>query len=208
MRPALEFMLSKSKEADESQVESFAHEAVNDFIYEVKHLPDAILPQKIKEKVLEKLALIDILPGVFAHNFTDQQLDEYYDELSLTGDESMVATAIKIQEFQRKIKNDFKFLFTKGSKSSLDSSAHSDLLSYNTLTDELRKFSLRKPTFDWGLAANQKFFIFSFRTDFFYENLTNRNLICLDILSMVSRKKTQVFQPSNFILGHHNSCKV
>lgn len=49
-------------------------------------------------------------------------------------------TALEIQRFHRRINNDYKYLFTKGSKSSLDSASQSDGISYNTLDDTFSKF--------------------------------------------------------------------
>lgn len=140
MRPAVELLLSQFSEIDVQQVERFTRDAVNDFVERIKTVNESVLSEDVKQKVVEKLNKIDILPGPFSHNFTEHHLEEFYDEMKLKGNENLVKSTIQIQRFHKKIDNDYKDLFTKNSKSSLDSSAKSDFLSYNTINDELSKF--------------------------------------------------------------------
>lgn len=139
MRPGLEMLLTTAHDRDSVKIDQFVKGGVDDFTEVIKNIDESILSKEVKEKTLEKLSKIVILTNSFAHNFTTQHLEEYYDELNLEGNENLVESAFEIQRFYRRIKNDYKDLFTKNSKSSLDSAAQSDLLSYNTLNDEFSK---------------------------------------------------------------------
>lgn len=139
MRPGLEVLLANANERDVTKLEKFVSSAIQDFVDKVKTLDESILKPEIKEKVLLKLGAIDLLSDLFAHNFTKNNLEEYYEELNLKGDEDLVASALEIARFHRRINNDYKHLFTEGSKSSLDSASQSDGISYNTLDDTFRR---------------------------------------------------------------------
>lgn len=139
MRPALELLQSKSHEADNLNVERFAREVVNDFVEQIKKFGENVLSADDKEKLLQKISKIDYVAGLFHRNFTVDHLDEYYDELELNGGENVVESALKIEKFHKKISNDFRFSFVTDSKSFLDSKSQSDLISYDTLSDELSK---------------------------------------------------------------------
>ena len=135
IRPGLELLQSKSSERDSSEVTKFTRGVVNDFIQKIKTVNESVLSDEVKSKVVQKLESIDYLPGLFAHNFTEKRLEEFYADLDLKGNEKLVEMALKIEGFHKKLLNDYK-----GSEISLDSSASSDAISYNTITDELGKF--------------------------------------------------------------------
>lgn len=137
MRPALEVLLSKDTTRDTDRLESFAKNAVHEFIERVKKVNESVLSKEVKKNTVEKLNKITILSKIFAKNFSEQNLKDYYEELNLKGDESLVKSALEIKRFHWKIQNDYKDLFSEGSQSWIDSSSQSDLVSYNTLSDEL-----------------------------------------------------------------------
>lgn len=143
MRPALEVLLSKAKDRDTEKLHRFANDAVHDFIEKVKSLNESILSKEVKQKVIEKLNRITILSELFARNFSEQNLDDYYEELNLNGDENLVQTALEMQKFYKRIENDYKNHFTEGSKIWLDTAAQRDLILYDILSDELSKFSVQ-----------------------------------------------------------------
>lgn len=90
MRPGLEIMLESANERDSVKLQAFTRSAINDFVEKVKNVDESILKADIKEKTLTKLGAIDLLSGSFAHNFTEKNLEEYYEELNLKGDEDLV----------------------------------------------------------------------------------------------------------------------
>lgn len=139
MRPALELLQSKSHEVDNRVVEKFARDTVADFADAVKSFDEKVMSSEVKEKVLEKMSAIDYVAGLFHRNFTEDNLENFYDELDLTGDENIVESALKIEKFYKRLFNDYKFSFIKDSKSFLDSKSQSELLSYDLLSDELSK---------------------------------------------------------------------
>lgn len=140
MRPGLEMLLSTAQERDPQKVDEFVRGVVNDFIDAIKAVDDeSILSKEVQEKTLEKLSKIELLSHSFAKNFTKEHLEVFYDELNLQGEENLVESALEIRKFSNRIRNDYKDVFTKNSKSSIDSSSRNDLISYNTLSDELSK---------------------------------------------------------------------
>lgn len=141
MKPALEVLLSKESERDTEKIDKFVKDAVQDFIAKVKSVNETILSKEVKEKTVEKLSKIKVLTKLFTKDLNEKNLDEYYDELDLKGDETFVQSALKMQKFSRKIRNDYKDHFTAGSKSWLESAAQANLVTYNALSDELSKAS-------------------------------------------------------------------
>ena len=141
MRPALEVLLSIESYRDAEKLDKFAKDAIQDFIEKVKTENETILSKEVKEKTVEKLIKIKVLSKLFTKDLNDKNLDEYYDELDLKGDETFIQSALKMQKFLKKIRNDYKDHFTEGSKSWLESAAQVDLVTYNTLSDELSKSS-------------------------------------------------------------------
>lgn len=139
MRPALELLQSQSHEADNLAAEKFARDVVKDFVEQIKKFGDDVLSADDKEKLLEKIAKIDCIAGLFHRNFTVDHLDEYYNELELNGDENVVESALKIEKFYKKLRNDYRFSFVTDSKSFLDSKSQSELISYDSWSDELSK---------------------------------------------------------------------
>jgi hypothetical protein len=135
MRPALEVFQSQSKEKNQKQVEEFAREAVSAVIEKVKSTGDEYLSKDVRDKAVEKLRSMDLRANFFGRNFTVENLEEFFDELELKGDEDLLESSLKIQNFHRKIRNDYRDLFVMGSKSWTDSASQSDLISYNTLDD-------------------------------------------------------------------------
>lgn len=138
----MEFLLSKRSDRDTESLEKFVKGAVYDFIEKVESFNESVLSNEVKQNVVEKLNQITVLPGLFATNFSEKNLEDYYEELELKGDEDLVQSALEIRKFNKKINNDYKDHFTEGSKSWLDSAAQADLISYNTLSDKLSKFCI------------------------------------------------------------------
>lgn len=166
MNPAVEVLQSRSLERDADAVGKFVRGAVDDIIEYTKKVNESILKPDIRDKLIEKLKLIDILAKSFAHNFTDDRLEEYYTDLNLDGKEDLVKGALEIEKFYRRIRNDYKDHFEKNSRSSLDSDSQRDSISYNTLEDTLgellllyrntRKFFMK--TFHLGVPSRLTYY--------------------------------------------------
>lgn len=140
MRPAMEILVSKSKERNPQDVDAFVKNAINDFKFMIKTANESVLPKEAANKTVEKLDKMKVLSDTFASNFTEAHLEDYYQELDLKGDEGLVESALAIEKFIKKVNNMYKNRFDEGSKISLDSSASTDGISYNTLSDEFSKF--------------------------------------------------------------------
>lgn len=156
MRPALEILVSKSKERNPQDVDAFVKTAINDFKFMIKTANESVITKAAADKTLEKLNKIKVLSDTFASNFTEANLEEYYQELKLKGDEGLVESALAIEKFTKKVNNMYKNRFDEGSKISLDSSASSDNINYNTLNDEFSKFSSK--TFNQMICRHFKYF--------------------------------------------------
>lgn len=136
----MEILVSKSKERNPQDVDAFVKNAINDFKFMIKTANESVLPKEAADKTVEKLDKIKVLSDTFASNFTEAHLEDYYQELELKGDEGLVKSALAIEKFIKKVNNMYKNRFDEGSKVSLDSSASTDGISYNTLSDEFSKF--------------------------------------------------------------------
>lgn len=139
MSPAVEILQSRSGERDAEALGKFVRGAVDDIIEFTMKVNESILKSDIRDKLVEKLKVIDILAESFAHNFTDDRLEDYYADLNLNGKEELVESALEIENFYRRIQNDYKDHFVKNSRSSLDSDSQRDSISYNTIDDTLCK---------------------------------------------------------------------
>lgn len=139
MRPALEILVSKSKERNAKDVHAFIENTINDFTVMIKNANESVLTKDAVDKTIEKLSKINVLSDTFFRNFTEASVDDYYQELELKGDESLVESALAIEKFQKKVNNMHTNRFGDDSKVYLDSAASSDNINYNTLNDEFSK---------------------------------------------------------------------
>jgi len=99
MGPGLEFLISKSVDRDNEKLEDFAQSAIDEYIEGVKNVNESILNRGDKEELVEKMKKIQIYTGVFARNFTENYFEEFYDELNLKGNESLLKSALEIKAF-------------------------------------------------------------------------------------------------------------
>lgn len=139
MRPALEILVSKSKERNAKDVHAFIENTINDFTVMIKNANESVLTKDAVDKTIEKLGKINVLSDTFFRNFTEASVDDYYQELELKGDESLVESALAIEKFKKKVNNMHTNRFGDDSKVYLDSAASSDNINYNTLNDEFSK---------------------------------------------------------------------
>lgn len=134
MRPALDYMVLRSDDRDLTKLDGFAIDAVHDFIKKIENLDESILSNEVKAKVVDKLKKTTVTK-LFISNFTDQRLEEYYEELNLKGDENLIKSAMEIHYFYKKVILDYK-----GSKSSLDKLAQFKTVHYNRFNQELSNY--------------------------------------------------------------------
>lgn len=105
IKPALEFFFEKSIRRDTTKLKIFAQTAVDDIARRVESLDECVLTSEVKEQVLKRLGNVTIRFTTFPENFTEGELEKFYEELNLKGDENLVQSALEIQKFGRNIGN-------------------------------------------------------------------------------------------------------
>ena len=107
MAIALEFLLSSIITKDTEKLLQFTKEPVDDFIEHVKNVKECALNKGVKEKVVDLLHDISFFTTNLNGSIKYQELENFYDELDLKGNESLFHSALKMTKFRRRITNDY-----------------------------------------------------------------------------------------------------
>lgn len=104
MAPVLESMLA-STQLNTEKIEKFVRDVIHDYLEKIIPLSEG---KDLENNFLDNLKSNNFSVDMFDYKFTDQSLDEYYDELQLKGSEGLLESARAIEGFHSKIESDAK----------------------------------------------------------------------------------------------------